>query len=111
MTRTVRRRLRRPLASSTANPSSFIAPFLAVEGFDDLEYVVVEELQLSDAFSERDHFDLVVPQGNHVAELALVHSLDCTDTEASRQHSVVCSGRAAALDVPKDRHARLDAGA
>src|SRR3954465_9510174 len=71
----------------------------------------VEQLRLRQRLVERDELDLGTAQRGHLAEVARVGGLGRGHAEARAEHAVVGQRRAAALDVPEDRHARLVAGA
>src|SRR3954453_23533775 len=71
----------------------------------------IEQLRLRERFVERDELDLGPAQRRHLAEGARVRRLRGGDAEARAEHAVVGQRRAAALDVPEDRHARLEARA
>src|SRR5215207_1786004 len=83
----------------------------AEEDLGGLEQLRVEQLGLGQRLRERDADDLRAAQRDHLAVVALVRRVDRLDAEARAEHPVVGARRAAALHVPEDRHARLEARA
>src|SRR3954447_7456577 len=68
-------------------------------------------LQLRGRLREVDQLDVGAAEGGHLAPLPVVGRVDGVQAEARREHPVEGGGRAAALDVPEARGARLGAGA
>src|SRR3989337_2635113 len=68
----------------------------------------VDRFFLRGGLRERDGDDLVSLESGHLPEVAAVHHLCGEDPVPGRQHPVVRSGRAAALDVAEDDEPRLE---
>src|ERR1043165_1939478 len=80
---------------------------LSEEDFGDVVDFVVEAFDSADRVVERDAYDLVAAQRDHVAPAPFEHYLEGLDAEARGEHAVEGRRRAAALHVSEVRVARV----
>src|SRR5215210_1986458 len=84
---------------------------LPEERLDDLVEVLGDGLGLLGGLLERYCDDVVAAQGDHLAPFAVLHGLGGPQAVAGGEDAVEGRRGAAALKVPEDDVARLDAGA
>src|SRR5674476_113877 len=61
-----------------------------------------DRLERPHRFGQRDPDDVGAVQRDHHAEVLVVHRVSGVQAEPGRQHTVVCRGHSAALQVPQD---------
>src|SRR5215211_5273014 len=98
----------RASACSSSKPSN---TFSAEERLDDLVEIIGDCLGLLGGLREVDGHDVVTPECDHLAPLAVLDGLGGPEPVAGAQDAVEGSGGSAALEVTEDNVACLDTGA
>src|SRR5215208_1968726 len=88
-----------------------LALFLAEEGLEDAVEVVGDGLGLGGGLIEGDGDDVVAPERDHLAPLAVLDGLGCSEAVAGRENAVESGRGAAALQVAEDDVAGVYPGA
>src|SRR5829696_10310463 len=88
-----------------------LALFLAEEGLEDAVEVVGDGLGLGSGLIEGDGDDVVAPERDHLAPLAVLDGLGCSEAVAGRENAVESGRGAAALQVAEDDVAGVYPGA
>ena len=79
-------------------------------GLDDLQ-IGGDGFEPPGNVRKRDRNDVLITDGDHIAEVPLANQLHCARAKAGRQHPVRRAGGAAALEMPRHRHADFPPGA